>query len=725
MTETVLQAVLSDGQEPVAASRGALETFAEGALVTGRWARGLAVAVGLLVLVAVGLNAVRVSSFVVTGLVTIVITGLLARRWRSQWRRDGSTARLGLVVILAFLMVFGRMHSRNLLPLGSTSDMVHNVSSARFIREHQRPLRSGDSEAVALPDLAAYPVVGQYLTAYSAWLTHIDTGRAAELIGFGGLAAVLWFSWAAASNIIAIALRGWRPRSPPWVTGAVALVAPAAILAIPQFGVETMTHYFFQAQVMGMAAIAYALFLLTLEGAGRAVPTGELVLASALVTYGYVQYALVVPLAFAVLRATRWYAKRADVKVLSTLVALAAMGALIGAYLLPRGSSNGNNLALEGVIATPSIRAFGGPVVLLGAASATLLALVMVGAFLFRHSGQWARGGPALVAVFGVIVASLGQLLFLVFVDSSISPTRIHTSRYYRIKAVFPALPAFAVLIALGVAAAAVVVSRLWPKRARVTVSALALLAAVAPLAVATGARSYGRQQPGYDPDTYEAARWAAGHLPEQQVDSLETGLKGYMYTVGELGRLGGTTSALRFSGSYPVEIWLSDIHRRYLVTSDLRRLNRQLAPQLSAPLRVVHQVGRAAVVDRSGKPWYQARLQFLDRPRRVGDGFVARVRATNTGVAAWPRKPKGDQGGMRLGAKVLRGDGSQVVETRSPISSEPSLSTAAGSAVDLSISVPNPGSGHFTLVIDMVWEFVRWFNPDLSKQLEIPLSVP
>ena len=89
MTETVLQAVLSDGPEPVAASRGALESFAEGALVTGRWARGLAVAVGLLVLVAVGLDAVRVSSFVVTGQVTIVITGLLARRWRSQWRRDG------------------------------------------------------------------------------------------------------------------------------------------------------------------------------------------------------------------------------------------------------------------------------------------------------------------------------------------------------------------------------------------------------------------------------------------------------------------------------------------------------------------------------------------------------------------------------------------------------------------------------------------------------------
>ena len=89
MTETVLPTVLSDAPEPVVASPRGLETFAEGSLVTGRWARGLAVTVGLLVLVAVGLDAVRVSSFVVTGLVTIVITGLLARRWRSQWRRDG------------------------------------------------------------------------------------------------------------------------------------------------------------------------------------------------------------------------------------------------------------------------------------------------------------------------------------------------------------------------------------------------------------------------------------------------------------------------------------------------------------------------------------------------------------------------------------------------------------------------------------------------------------
>ena len=263
---------------------------------------------------------------------------------------------------------------------------------------------------------------------------------------------------------------------------------------------------------------------------------------------------------------------------------------------------------------------------------------------------------------------------------------------------------------------------RRWPTAG---LAGAALVGVVAAVVIPGTGDSYGKRKLVFDANTYLAARWAGRHLDPNKVDSLEVGFPGYLYTVGELGRLGGSTSALRFSGSYPSDIWLGDVDRRYLVTSDLDALKGTLGARLTPSIRVLHRVGKAAVIDRgAATPWYRAALRVIGSPKRTGSEFVTSVHVRNSGLGAWPAESEGEQGAIRLGAKIIRPDGSEVVEARSPIQRSPTLVTAPGESRTVDIRVPVPPPGTYTLIVDMVWEHIMWFNPKFDRALEFPLVV-
>ena len=699
----------------------------------GRGLRLVALASIGLVVVALLLDAVGVASFVVTGAVTAALVLVLAVRWGMRRTPPGSARRSPAALLCAALVavcavvVFVRIHDRNALPVGTTSDLAHSMSSSNVIRELQRPFRTTDTERMALPNYASYPLAGQYLTAYVAWLTRADTGRIGEIVGFAALAGIWLFAWAAAANVAAaVASALGKGRRFPchermrWLAPVLGLSAPALLLGAPGVGVETISHYFFQAQVIGMAGIAYATFLLVREAVAGEGVAGELVLASVFVTYAYVQYALVIPFMVLVFRLMAYVIN--GVWKRRTGVTLVAMGAAVLVYVVPRAASNKGTLAIDGVIVSPSIRAFGGFVVLGVAATGVVLALRQLVVAVRRPStspetdqAHRSIAALAVVAPLAVVVASLGQYVVLVLADPIFG---LHSSRYYRIKTLFPAVPAVAVLSVLVAVRLAAAVPRLTNRSARAGVAlstAAAAFVALAPPAIAFGAHSYRRQQPEFDPNTYEAARWAASHLPHQLVDSIEVGPAGYVYTVGVLGRPGGTTSALRYSIDYPLELWLSN-NRRYLVTADVDKLPSVLGDRLSQPLRILHRVGTAAVVDRgpAPRPWYAARLEILNGPRRTGDEWIATVRVTNTGRAKWPLDGRRAEGGIRLGVKVLAANGAQLVEVRSPVQNEASLTLGPGASVEREIRFA-ASTSEVTAVFDMVWEFVTWFTPELG----------
>ena len=470
----------------------------------GRGLRLIALASIGLVVVALSLDAVGVASFVVTGAVTAALVLVLAVRWGLRRTPPGSARRSPAALLCAALVavcavvVFVRIHDRNALPVGTTSDLAHSMSSSNVIRELQRPFRTTDTERMALPNYASYPLAGQYLTAYVAWLTRADTGRIGEIVGFAALAGIWLFAWAAAANVAAAAASALgKGRGHPchdrmrWLAPVLGLGAPALLLGAPGVGVETISHYFFQAQVVGMAGIAYATFLLVREAVAGEGVAGELVLASVFVTYAYVQYALVIPFMVLVFRLMAYVIN--GVWKRRTGATLVAMGAAVLMYVVPRAASNKVTLAIDGVIVTPSIRAFGGFVVLGVAATGVVLALRQLVAVRRRSTSpetdQAHRSIAALavVAPLAVVMASLGQYVVLVLADPIFG---LHSSRYYRIKTLFPAVPAVAVLSVLVAVRLAAAVPRLTKGSARAGVAlttVAAALVALAPPAIAFG----------------------------------------------------------------------------------------------------------------------------------------------------------------------------------------------------------------------------------------------
>jgi predicted O-methyltransferase YrrM len=120
------------------------------------------------------------------------------------------------------------------------------------------------------------------------------------------------------------------------------------------------------------------------------------------------------------------------------------------------------------------------------------------------------------------------------------------------------------------------------------------------------------------------------------------------------------------------------------------------------------------------------AELQLDEAPVTVdlGAPICVLIRARNIGRAAW--LPEGVSAGpVRLGSRLLSGDGTWLDVSYSRTSLPRPLPVAPGESVVFNSTIPCPSTrGDFILDFDLVAEGIAWFSRNGSKTIKMPVRV-
>jgi ubiquinone/menaquinone biosynthesis C-methylase UbiE len=113
------------------------------------------------------------------------------------------------------------------------------------------------------------------------------------------------------------------------------------------------------------------------------------------------------------------------------------------------------------------------------------------------------------------------------------------------------------------------------------------------------------------------------------------------------------------------------------------------------------------------------------ERQIRTDKSFQMTATIRNTGTARF-RTQEGAVGSVHFGVHLYDAAGRQIAVdyARFPLRSGEARPVDAGESVTLSVTIPAPTPGQYTLGFDLVSEAVCWFAPDKSEEIKFPIDV-